>query len=71
MERFEYQDIEIAKNKPSDLDPGYVEEMEKPRRGMLLATKGHPIKRWGCSWPRSGGSTQRLSKRLRRSLEVR
>ena len=25
-----------------DLDPGYVEEMKKPRRGMLLAKKGHP-----------------------------
>ena len=42
LEKFEYQFIEIAKNKLSDLDPGYVEEMEKLKKAMLLAKKGYP-----------------------------
>jgi hypothetical protein len=41
-DNFEYEFIETVRDKLSALDPGYVEEMEKPRRGMLLAKKGHP-----------------------------
>jgi hypothetical protein len=39
---FKYELIGIVRDKLSDLDPGYVEEMEKLRRGMLLAKKGYP-----------------------------
>jgi hypothetical protein len=42
VEKFEYEFIEIVRSKLSDLDPAYAEEMEKLRRSMLLAKKGHP-----------------------------
>lgn len=42
MEKFEYEFIRIVRNKLSDLDPAYVEEMEKLRRAMLLKRKGYP-----------------------------
>ena len=42
MEKFEHGFIRIVGDKLSDLDPEYVEEMEKLRRAMLLAKKGYP-----------------------------
>jgi len=38
----EFEFIQIVRTKLSNLDPEFVEEMEKMRRAMLLAKKVYP-----------------------------